>query len=469
MNARPIAPPLPSWLAASPSSGRAVAVEIAELWGDSLVALRHVTPAAPVTLGDSARCSLFVPADRLPDPASPFPLVTFRRDEPILHLSSTFGGAIERNGDSLPFGAWLARGAADAPVMLAERPLAPGERARIELGGGLVLLVQRVARQPALPAAILDLDRGVAAVFASLLSLALVLAAVARALASFSPAPAATDALTRAGDVLLKIDLPEPLPTPPPSRRSLVRPDPEAGDRDAGAGAKMRGEEGRAGKKDGKKPPKHDARRVGDHGVLAALPDAETLTKIFGTGPESGILDTELLGLVAAATDGSGPGWGVRGDDEGGGGERPVPGLGPEGLLPGGGRRGHGRRPGELGPGDGKKRASIAVSVVEEVVTIGMDPELIDLVVRKHLPQMQACYETRLQRDSTLHGKVLMGFTIAGDGMVTAASVDASSSLQDAEVSRCLVARFRAIRFPAPPGRGTVAVRYPLLFKSAGR
>ena len=460
----------------APSSGSSV--EIAQLWGDSLVGLTHFAPGATVSIGETPDCAFFVSCDRLPTLGA-FPLLAFRAGQPFVRLAASFAGSIEKNGESLPLAAWLARGAGPVPNDDVEIPLAPGERIRIDFGDGLVLLLQRVGRVPPVAARSLDShDLRFRGIFASLVSVSLSVALLARVIAFLGifATPVEDTTEFRAADIIAIFDIEKVIekarPNPPKS-------DPLGGIPDAGAGKKLRGDEGAIGRRDAihnetkgsAHKNKTDREIVNEKGVLGAMRElGADVNAIFGSGDLGGQMDDNLGALVGPTNaDRRGTNaFGLKGDGPGGGGDiiNLTEGFGPDGRVRGG-RRGPGNKPGDLGPG--KRGASIGIAIPDEVLIVGMDPELIDSAVKRHLSQLQACYETRLMQVPELHGKVMVKFTIASDGSVNEAGIDAVSTLTDADVGACLAKRFRMIRFPRPPGGGTVGVRYPLLFKSAGR
>jgi hypothetical protein len=116
-------------------------------------------------------------------------------------------------------------------------------------------------------------------------------------------------------------------------------------------------------------------------------------------------------------------------------------------------------------------------------------PEIIQRVVRDNFAGMRTCYEEGLRRDPALKGKITTKFVIGLDGTVSAAADvhDAASSerpdlpvdalrdvdgrreaqdprFPDPEVTACVVARFKALKFPQPQG-GIVTVVYPVIFQ----
>ncbi|MGC4117504.1 MAG: AgmX/PglI C-terminal domain-containing protein [Myxococcales bacterium] len=101
-------------------------------------------------------------------------------------------------------------------------------------------------------------------------------------------------------------------------------------------------------------------------------------------------------------------------------------------------------------------------------VTGSIDPELIRQVIRSHVNQIRYCYEERLAMKPSLAGKVRIRFLVNGEGKVTQASVADGSTLNDSELSACLLSRFRSWIFPAPKGGGSALVTYPVWLRPTG-
>jgi len=97
-----------------------------------------------------------------------------------------------------------------------------------------------------------------------------------------------------------------------------------------------------------------------------------------------------------------------------------------------------------------------------------LDKEVVRRVIRRHLLEVQDCYEKGLARHPELAGRVMIQFTISGKGEVIA-SVVQSSDLGDKIVERCITDRMRKWEFPAPTGGGIVIVSYPFVLKSEPR
>lgn len=92
--------------------------------------------------------------------------------------------------------------------------------------------------------------------------------------------------------------------------------------------------------------------------------------------------------------------------------------------------------------------------------TGSLDKDEIRRVVREHLKEVRACYESALLRNRDLRGRVTVRFTISPTGSIADASV-ASNELGDAEVAECIRKAVTTWGFPEPEGNGNVVVTYP--------
>jgi hypothetical protein len=108
---------------------------------------------------------------------------------------------------------------------------------------------------------------------------------------------------------------------------------------------------------------------------------------------------------------------------------------------------------------------------IEEVGTL--DKDYIQARIAEDLvPIAKECYESALEDDPKLAGKIVMQFGIAGDdevgGVVDEASVDPSSTLTHPALGECMRESMMSLSFPAPQGGGRVAVTYPFVFSPDG-
>lgn len=95
----------------------------------------------------------------------------------------------------------------------------------------------------------------------------------------------------------------------------------------------------------------------------------------------------------------------------------------------------------------------------------GLDKALIAAVVQANLGQIKHCYEKQLIVDPNIFGKVVAGWTINKDGLVSVTSVK-KSTMNNKAVENCILGKIKNWNFPKPKGGGQVLVSYPFLFKS---
>lgn len=83
-------------------------------------------------------------------------------------------------------------------------------------------------------------------------------------------------------------------------------------------------------------------------------------------------------------------------------------------------------------------------------------------VVRDNIHEIRWCYNKVLESAPEAKAKLVVDFTIGGDGAVTKSAI---GSLEGpAELGPCVSATVAKWRFPKPTG-GDVAVSYPFLFE----
>jgi TonB family protein len=251
-------------------------------------------------------------------------------------------------------------------------------------------------------------------------------------------------------------------------------------DKDEAGGKKDKGDEGRVGKKDATQRDttiqgKNDgpiASKVRGMGLLGALSGGDSLRAALDVSSVGSLLS----GLNSPNTvigQGSG-GKGLRGVGSGGGGDGPGQLFGGGGLGTGvgtgsgsGGGRGAGGVGGRgHGGGSGRGEAKVAVTPGTPQVSGFLSAEQINRVVRANQAALRYCYESEVQRQRSLRGKVVIQWRVDRQGGVPSASV-ASSTLGDAKVEGCIVRQVRKWRFPEPDG-GEVSVVYPFIFGIGG-
>lgn len=254
---------------------------------------------------------------------------------------------------------------------------------------------------------------------------------------------------------------------------------------DEEAAAKHKGEEGKAGKEDSEqadkklaiKGPKdnedlelkkaRDTEVAMNAGIAAEL----SISSPWGASDASiGSDAIHALGNLQGDSFGEARGFGglgLHGAGRGGGGisERGI-GLANVGTAGrgGGGRggSGYGRGAGDLG----ERRARVPKIVPGRPQVQGsLDKEIIRRVVRQHRREIKYCYESELQKNKNLKGRVVVRFTISATGSVVSAVVK-ESNLDNASVERCMTGKIRRWVFPEPKGGGIVIVNYPFNLSS---
>ena len=104
---------------------------------------------------------------------------------------------------------------------------------------------------------------------------------------------------------------------------------------------------------------------------------------------------------------------------------------------------------------------SLLVKLGDPIVVGPIDTSAIIEAVRSDLSPIAACMF--YGRDPGSHGEVTVKFVIAKTGEVSKAELK-QTSLNDAAVEDCVVARFARLRFPEPRGGGIVIVSFPVMF-----
>ena len=208
-----------------------------------------------------------------------------------------------------------------------------------------------------------------------------------------------------------------------------------------------------------------DRHKVLSTGLLAAFGDnASAISDVLGPGGIGSGINDALGGLRPGAGMGvmSGlNGLSSRGTGPGGDGHAEnIGGLGTHGKGPGGGGGP------DLGFG-GPDKSPLHIIQDKRNVGVALDKSVIAKVIRRHWNEIKYCYETQLNQDPHLAGKVAVAFTISGAGVVAAADVS-ESSLGNRKVEECMITDIKRWRFPEPRGGGQVFVTYPWVFRAAG-
>lgn len=94
-----------------------------------------------------------------------------------------------------------------------------------------------------------------------------------------------------------------------------------------------------------------------------------------------------------------------------------------------------------------------------------LDENTIKTYIRRYLSGIKWCYQDRLQANRKLGGKLTLAFTILPNGGVHDPRA-ANSTLGDAVLESCITNKMSRWKFPAPKDGGVVEVGYPLILKT---
>ncbi len=373
-------------------------------------------------------------------------------------LDPSWGGFLEKDGERIPLSELEDKGLAKTEGSLLIVSLTEDTRLLVEVGGVMFFAhVTYPGKKVVVPfAQTLDYPFLSTFLFCSLMGL------LAGFFLAFSEPPARTG-LDEVEDRFVELLVEKP----PPEEKKNDKPEANP---DAGEGAKAKKEEGKTGKKDAKMKEAKGAKRdiqqaqrdreiAENAGLLGAMDDMGGQDGVFGSGSLSSSVTGGIGGLIGAkGTQIGAGGLGSRGSGLGGGGTAEgLGGLGTRGA--GGGRSGYGKGGGSFGP---KGSGGISAASGNPIIMGALDRALIDAVIKRKMNQIKYCYQRELQKDPSLGGKLVIQFTISGNGSVAKATP--KQTMGSPAVDKCVVDRFYAMQFPEPKGGGIVIVSYPFIF-----
>lgn len=207
----------------------------------------------------------------------------------------------------------------------------------------------------------------------------------------------------------------------------------------------------------------------------AASKEAQNLLGGAGAGPEGpggfddfGKAVQGARGKSLEETGGAG-GKGLKGVQAGGGGKT----VGIDGPSTGGlgrGYYGEGIGEGISGPGRFGQKGEHAINIVSENVQVlsGLSKDIINAVVARHRSEIRSCYESALQRNPGLRGKVVMAFNIQPNGIVSYAA-SKESTIGDSALENCIASKIKTWIFPKPEAPVVTEVSaYPFYLNPGG-
>lgn len=406
------------------SAGRVL--EVAQVFGDSILDIKHYGRADAVRLGETA--DFYIPSDMLPSGSH----VLFHWEDGawVAEIAPNWAGFIDRG---------------DERSSMRDR-MGSGTRLRLEDDEVLVLDLGPtlfVARSVWKSRKLVGAGQEIDPTLLSLASLVGVLAALAGMIGANLPAPPQLSHMEMISRII-DVSLTQPKPPVPTAAKKAG---PASGGGDQGDKRSIN-----------KEPPKGDTLKHA--GVLDVFDDAE-LKSVLGDASLPSDLMAGIDGLIGkSATTGPGVnGFAGRcaGHDCTGFGSSTGEGIGDDLTH-------HGKDFGQSGGTWTKGPRGEISAIPEEGIMIGqIDRSLVDAVVKRHLREIKYCYQRELQKVPTLSGKVTVKFVIAGDGSVSSATTK-TSTLGNSAAEACINSRFSHMQFPALKAGGIAIVSYPFLF-----
>jgi outer membrane biosynthesis protein TonB len=449
--------------AADKSRGRML--EVAQVFGDSVVDVRHFRGQA-VTLGsgvkssffgDSWESAFFVPSDMLP--SRNFPLFTRTGNGWTARISEKWAGFVDVGETRKTFAEMLTNGTArrEGGELFT---IDIGEDTRLVVDLGTTIFVAHLVYPGKLaPKGQSQIDWPIVGIVAFM---GFITAAMTFAYMFLPPPPKGSN--NGLDDHMVQLLL---------QRQEEEKKDNKKEDKnpDAGEGAKAKKEEGKVGKKDAKmdkakgekvqmQKQQLDKEIAENAGVLGSLRDDSALDQALGATGMNADTMSGIGGLIGAkGTQMGSGGLGGRGSGLGGGGTADgLGGLGTKGR--GSGASGYGSGGGNFGK---KGEGGIGAPGGDPIILGALDKSLIDAVIKRNMNQIRYCYQRELTKNPALGGKITVKFVIAKDGSVSSATTKASTMGSPA-VEGCINGRFMRFQFPEPKGGGIVIVSYPFIF-----
>lgn len=433
-----------------PSKGEEGAIEVALFWGDRLLDVRQFKDGERPTLGHLPQDTLHVFSKHI---GAGFALIRTEGEERILCVPpgarlAVFGPGENSAGEDE--GSLRQRGrlreAEDRPVW--EVIFEHGERAVFAVGG--LRITVRDVSPSARVRPLLIRGRDFSFIKLSVVTALIALAVLTVGALSMRSDVVVDDAVFTGRPAVLTVKSFKPeKPKPPPEKITLkssseAPSEPTRTDRHRSGGGKV------------------DPKKVGLAGMISELRGGAG--SIFSGGGLGHRIDTALGNLRNGGNTvgevGVG-GMGSRGTGPGGPGDGPF-GIGGVGTVGGGGDGPH-----RIGLGSGHLRSHVTPSPEKTRIEGGLDRDQIARVIRQHESEIKYCYESALNQEPDLQGKVAVLFTIDPAGSVSDALV-AESTIGSNNVEACIVRRIRRWHFPEPRGGGVVSVNFPWLFRPAG-
>jgi TonB family protein len=202
-----------------------------------------------------------------------------------------------------------------------------------------------------------------------------------------------------------------------------------------------------------------DYASVGVVGLITTIGSTGTVADLMGSGGDLDLIAGNIAGLKTGGS-------GTVGRGTGGGFGPGGPGLGLGGGSGLAGLAGTTKTVGRTAVKKGRVRVSPPGITGAAATNSLRSSAVIARIVNQRKQGIEYIYKKYLKTNPTLEGKIVVRFTIAASGAVTACSV-VSSNMGNPALDSEICARIMTWRFP-PIDAGDVTVVYPFVFFSAG-
>ncbi|MES2640446.1 MAG: AgmX/PglI C-terminal domain-containing protein [Myxococcota bacterium] len=443
-------------------------LEVAQVFGDAVLDIKHFGAAGSVVVGSatlpivglderaSAKNGFFVPVEFLP--ADNYVLFQNLGGQWVCNASDKWAGFVDIGETRRTFAELVADGKAKKSGSTITVQIPEDARLVVDLGNTIFVAHQAYPGKKAVGKFGTDIDYPFLGIIAFMTFVTFMFGV---AIAVMPPPPDSSNNLLDDHMVELLLE-----------KKEEIKDEKKRDDNpDAGEGAKAKKEEGKVGKKDAKmdkakgdkvqmQKQQLDKEVAENAGVLGALRDDSALDSMLGATGLNADMMSGIGGLIGAKGTqiGSG-GLGARGSGLGGGGTAEgLGGLGTKGR--GSGASGYGSGGGNFGTkGDG----GIGTVGGDPIILGALDKSLIDAVIKRNMSQIRYCYQRELTKNPSLGGKITVKFVIAKDGTVSSATTK-TTTMNNPAVESCINGRFMRFQFPEPKGGGIVIVSYPFIF-----
>ena len=428
------------------------ALHVGVIHGGKFIDDRWFEKAGPdVTVGEAEKNSFAMPFSSLPQS---HPLFLRRAGGCTLVFTSEMLVKVEVAGGELDLKRARRKGA------LFELPLTDDTRGRVSMGE--VTFVFNFATPPPVPPRPLlpkeargTLWNVTDHTFATVLAISLLLHGAAIGAISRRDLPPEEAALEEIPDRFARLLIPDKPPEvePPPEEQ---KPAPEKAAEEEKPAAKEKKDEAPA--KDSAEHKAAVQKAVAQKGlikILGSMGAAGTGGALANVLASGGGLSEDIgaalagAGGVALATEGGG------GPVRKGEGAAQATGIG--GIATSGGGGGKLREKADVAV-----RGSVSQEGDAEIDSPSVDKAALSRFINLRKGSIQGCYEAQLKRSPTLHGKLVLRFTIGTRGQIVEVSID-SDTLGSDELASCITRLVKAWRMPFSPDADTT-VTFPFLF-----